>query len=175
LKAGKDEFGLVSITNHFDTPEAKISLYQRWNNSVGVYNISEKRTRYAEIQKTIEDKLKDVKVEYSITGEEFIKNDYIQVTFAGVDKSAVITVLFILVVLFLVFRSIVTPLVSLFTVGISYLCSMGIVSQLIFNMDFPVTSLTRMFIILILFGIGTDYNILLFNRFKEELGRQNSR
>lgn len=175
LKAGKDEFGLVSITNHFDTPEAKDQLVSKDGTTVLASITFQKNGRdMQDIQKTIEDKLKDVKVEYSITGEEFIKNDYIQVTFAGVDKSAVITVLFILVVLFLVFRSIVTPLVSLFTVGISYLCSMGIVSQLIFNMDFPVTSLTRMFIILILFGIGTDYNILLFNRFKEELGRQNS-
>ncbi|WP_279233310.1 MMPL family transporter [Acetobacterium tundrae] len=35
--------------------------------------------------------------------------------------------------------------------------------------NFSVTSFTQMFIILVLFGIGTDYHILLFNRFKEEL------
>lgn len=175
LKSGRDEVGLVSITDHFDMPEAKDQLVSKDGTTVLASITFQKNGRdMQDVQKTIDDKLKDVKVEHSITGEEFIKNDYLQVTFAGVDKSAAITIIFILVVLFLVFRSIATPLVSLFTVGISYLCSMGIVSQLIFNMDFPVTSLTRMFIILILFGIGTDYNILLFNRFKEELGRQSS-
>jgi RND superfamily putative drug exporter len=46
---------------------------------------------------------------------------------------------------------------------------MGIAAQLIDKFEFPVTSVTEMLLILILFGIGTDYNILLFNRFKEEL------
>ncbi|HEX2925965.1 MAG TPA: MMPL family transporter [Ruminiclostridium sp.] len=38
------------------------------------------------------------------------------------------------------------------------------------KINITVTSFTQMFIILVLFGIGTDYHILLFNRFKEELG-----
>ncbi len=175
LKASEDEVGLVAITSHFDKPEAKDQLVSKDGTTVLASITIEKNGRdMKDIQKIIDDKLEDVKVGHSITGEEFVKNDYIQVTFAGVDKSAVITILFILAVLCLVFRSVATPLVSLFTVGVSYLCSMGIVSQLIYNMNFPVTSLTRMFIILVLFGIGTDYNILLFNRFKEELGRQSS-
>lgn len=175
LKASKDEVGLAAITSHFDKPEAKEQLVSKDGTTVLVsITITKNGRDMKDIQKIIDDKLKDVKVGHSITGEEFVKNDYIQITFAGVDKSAVITVLFILVVLCLVFRSVATPLVSLFTVGVSYLCSMGIVSQLIYNMNFPVTSLTRMFIILVLFGIGTDYNILLFNRFKEELGRQST-
>ncbi|MFB5197195.1 MMPL family transporter [Neobacillus sp. KR4-4] len=88
---------------------------------------------------------------------------------AGVEKSAALTVIFILVVLILAFRSVVTPLISLVAVAFSYLCSMGIAAQLIDKAGFPITSLTQMLLVLILFGIGTDYNILLFNRFKEEL------
>jgi RND superfamily putative drug exporter len=65
-------------------------------------------------------------------------------------------------------------LISLVTVAIAYLCSMGIAAQLIDKVGFPITSLTQMLLILILFGIGTDYNILLFNRFKEELSHGHS-
>lgn len=95
-------------------------------------------------------------------------------TQAGVEKSAALTVIFILVVLILTFRSVLTPLISLVTVAIAYLCSMGIAAQLIDKAGFPITSLTQMLLILILFGIGTDYNILLFNRFKEELSHGHS-
>ena len=51
----------------------------------------------------------------------------------------------------LMFRSVVTPLVSLMAVAFSYLCSMGIAAQLIDKAGFPITSLTQMLLILILF------------------------
>jgi len=51
---------------------------------------------------------------------------------------------------------------------------MGIAAQLIDKAGFPITSLTQMLLVLILFGIGTDYNILLFNRFREELSHGHS-
>lgn len=82
--------------------------------------------------------------------------------------------IFILVVLVIAFKSVVTPFISLVAVAFSYLVSMGIAAQLIDKAGFPITSLTQMLLVLILFGIGTDYNILLFNRFKEELANGKS-
>jgi hypothetical protein len=99
-----------------------------------------------------------------------VVNDYLTSVAKGVDKSGLLTIIFILLIMILIFRSPVTPIVSLVSVGISYLCSMGVIGVLINMVNFPVTSLTQMFVIIILFGIGTDYHILLFNRFKAELG-----
>lgn len=79
--------------------------------------------------------------------------------------------MFILAVLILVFRSPVVPLISLITVGVSYIVSLGIVAQLVDKFNFPFSNFTQVFLIVILFGIGTDYNILLYTRFKEELGK----
>ena len=76
--------------------------------------------------------------------------------------------------LILVFRSVITPIISLVGVAFAYLTANGIAGQLIDKADFPATSLTTMLLILILFGIGTDYNILLFSRFKEELAQNRS-
>ncbi|MBW7459632.1 MMPL family transporter, partial [Paenibacillus sepulcri] len=121
------------------------------------------------IQEQFDAVLKDVKVPYYLSGEDFIQNDYIKASTSGVEKSAILTVIFILAVLIIMFRSIIIPFVSLAAVGFSYLCSMGIAAQVIDKLNFPVTSVTQMLLVLILFGIGTDYNILLFNRFKEEL------
>jgi RND superfamily putative drug exporter len=167
----KAELKINNIIDPFSTPEAKDQMISKDGTTLITQITYEKGTRDAEtIIGSFKDALKDVKVTHYITGELAINNDYLETTNKGVEKSAIITVIFILVVLVLMFRSVITPLVSLIAVGIAYVCSMGIIRILINAFNFPITSLTQMFIILVLFGIGTDYNILLFNRFKEELG-----
>ncbi|SDH81081.1 MMPL family transporter [Desulfosporosinus hippei] len=170
LKTNKETLGITGLVDVYDYPEAKEKLVSKDNTTMIVQFTYEKGSRDTQVIVTeLEKSLEDLQVEHYITGGAFITNDFLKQTNAGVEKSAVITVLFIFIVLVVMFRSPVTPLISLITVGITYLTSMGIVGQLIDKFGFPVTSLTRMFLILILFGIGTDYNILLFNRFKEEL------
>ena len=39
--------------------------------------------------------------------------------------------------------------------------------------NFPISDFTQVFLVIILFGIGTDYNILLYDKFKEELANSN--
>ena len=171
LSSSKTELKINNIMDPFNTPEAKDQMVSKDGTTLIAQVTYEKGTRDSEtIINGFKDALKDVTVTHYITGELAINNDYLAVTNKGVEKSAIITVIFILLVLILMFRSVVTPFISLFAVGISYVCSMGIMGILINVFNFPITSLTQMFMILVLFGIGTDYNILLFNRFKEELG-----
>jgi RND superfamily putative drug exporter len=167
-----DKLGVAEIMDPFSVPEAKDSLISKDKTTVMVsFKLDKKSREIDDIQKAIDQRLNKVTVTHYLTGEDFINNDYLKATQGGVEKSAVLTVLFILLVLVIMFRSIVTPVISLLAVMFSYLCSMGIAAQLIDKAGFPLTSLTQMLLILILFGIGTDYNILLFNRFKEELSK----
>ena len=169
------EFGIADIMDPFSIPEAKSSLVSKDGTTLMVsFKLDKKGREVDDIEKQFESKLDKVPVEYYLSGEDFINNDYLKASQAGVEKSAALTVIFILVVLILAFRSVVTPLISLVAVAFSYLCSMGIAAQLIDKAGFPITSLTQMLLVLILFGIGTDYNILLFNRFKEELSHGHS-
>ena len=171
LSALKDDLKINNIMDPFSTPEAKDQMISKDGTTLIAQVTYEKGTRDSEaIIDGFTEALKDVNVTHYITGELAINNDYLAATNKGVEKSAIITVVFILVVLMIMFRSVVTPFVSLLAVGVSYLCSMGIIGIFINVFNFPITSLTQMFVILVLFGIGTDYNILLFNRFKEELG-----
>lgn len=166
------ELGITDMIDPFSLPEAKSSLFSKDETTVMVsFKIDKKSREVDDIQKEIDSKLKNVPVEYYLSGEDFINNDYLKASMEGVEKSAALTVIFILVVLIIAFRSVVTPLISLITVAFSYLVSMGIAAQLIDKADFPITSLTQMLLVLILFGIGTDYNILLFNRFREEMAQ----
>jgi uncharacterized membrane protein YdfJ with MMPL/SSD domain len=175
LRAQQSELGFSQLIDPISIPAAKDSLISPDGTTLMASFILEKEGRNVDdIQKQFDHALQDVKVEYYLSGEDFIQNDYIKASTKGVEKSAVLTVVFILLVLVIMFRSLVIPFVSLAAVGISYLCSMGIAAQVIDKLEFPITSVTQMLLVLILFGIGTDYNILLFNRFKEELANGSS-
>jgi putative drug exporter of the RND superfamily len=175
IRESGSELGIANIMDPFSIPEAKSSLVSKDGTTLMVsYKLDKRGREIDDIQKQMESKLDHVPVDYYLSGEDFINNDYLKASQAGVEKSAALTVIFILVVLIIAFRSVVTPLISLVAVAFSYLVSMGIAAQLIDKAGFPITSLTQMLLILILFGIGTDYNILLFNRFKEELSHGHS-
>ncbi|TMU86996.1 MMPL family transporter [Bacillus sp. BHET2] len=105
-----------------------------------------------------------------LTGEAIINNDVNLSAQEGLKRTEIITVVLIFALLLAVFRSIVTPLIPLVSVGITYLLSQSIVAFFIDWFGFPVSNYTQIFLVAILFGIGTDYCILLLSRFKEELG-----
>lgn len=104
-----------------------------------------------------------------VTGEAVINNDVNESAQEGLKRTEVITVVLIFVLLLAVFRSIVTPFIPLLTVGITYLLSQSIVAFFIDWFGFPVSNYTQIFLVAVLFGIGTDYCILLLSRYKEEL------
>ncbi|EIM06590.1 MMPL domain-containing protein [Planococcus antarcticus DSM 14505] len=104
-----------------------------------------------------------------VTGEAIISNDVNVSSQEGLKRTEIITVVLIFGLLLAVFRSIVTPFVPLVAVGISYLLSQSIVAFFIDWFGFPVSNYTQIFLVAILFGIGTDYCILLLSRYKEEL------
>ncbi|MGG1963446.1 MMPL family transporter [Bacillus pumilus] len=80
-------------------------------------------------------------------------------------KTELITIIFIFFILIIVFRSILAPVVPLITIGISYAVSRCIVAFLVEYMQFPLSNFTQIFMVAIMFGIGTDYCILLLSRF----------
>ncbi len=170
LAQSSSELGISDIIDPFSVPDAKNSLVSEDGTTLLVSFKLDKGTRdINDIKDEFESKLVNVNAEHYLTGSDFISNDYLNASMAGIEKSAILTVLFILIILIIMFRSVITPVVSLLAVAFSYLTSMGISAQLIDKANFPVTNLTQMLLILILFGIGTDYNILLFSRFKKEL------
>ncbi|MGG1519154.1 MMPL family transporter [Paenibacillus oryzisoli] len=175
MKKHQQELGFDQLLDPISMPDAKSSLISEDGTTLMASFSLDKRGRHVdEIQKQFDEVLADVKVQHYFSGEDFIQDDYLKASESGVEKSAILTVLFILVVLIVMFRSVIIPVVSLFAVGVSYMVSFGIAAQLIDKFNFPVTSVTQMLLIAILFGIGTDYNILLFNRFKEELSHGRS-
>ncbi|MCA0170926.1 MMPL family transporter [Bacillus sp. RAR_GA_16] len=104
-----------------------------------------------------------------LTGEAIINHDVNESAQKGLERTEIITVVLIFILLLAVFRSITTPFIPLLAVGVTYLLSQSIVAFLIDWIDFPVSNYTQIFLVAVLFGIGTDYCILLLSRYKEEL------
>lgn len=104
-----------------------------------------------------------------LTNNDLVTHDINKATDKGLQKTEIVTVALILIILFVVFRSVVTPFIPLFIVGLSYLFSSAIIAFLVKYCDFPVSVYIQPFLVALLFGIGTDYCILLLNRYKEEL------
>ncbi|RJS61189.1 MMPL family transporter [Bacillus sp. PK3_68] len=104
-----------------------------------------------------------------LTGEAIINHDVNVSAQEGLKRTEVITVVLIFGLLLAVFRSFVTPFIPLLAVGITYLLSQSFVAFFIDWFGFPVSNYTQIFLVAVLFGIGTDYCILLLSRYKEEL------
>ncbi|MGN9863457.1 MMPL family transporter [Bacillus swezeyi] len=104
-----------------------------------------------------------------ITGASLINQDFAHSSEEGLKKTEVITVILIIGLLLVVFRSVVTPFVPIIVVGFSYFISQSLLAILVHNVGFPISTFTQTFLVAILFGIGTDYCILLLTRFREEL------
>lgn len=106
-----------------------------------------------------------------VTGVRILEDDFSAAVQEGIKKTEVISIIFIFIVLVLVFRSPIVPLISLLTVGVSFITSFSIVTNLVEHFNFPFSNFTQVFMVIVLFGIGTDYNILLYDKFKENLGK----
>lgn len=86
----------------------------------------------------------------------------------SVARTQVLSIILVVVLLLWVFRAPVAPLVPLLTVGAAYLVSLGVVSTLA-AAGWDVSYLFETFSIVIVFGAGTDYCLLIMARYGEEL------
>lgn len=110
----------------------------------------------------------------ALTGSAPISKDFQKSSEEGLKKTELLTVGLVLVILLIVFRSPIAPFVPLLTIGLSLVITRGLVA-LATEYGMPVSSFTESFLIAVLFGAGTDYCILLIQRYREELRVDNDR
>ena len=176
LEAMSGELGLASVVSPFERPELKERMISEDGTTALVLLGLEAAGLDAAGQRdALYGALADIGVAHYLTGSVMIDEDVMASSLEGVKRTELLTVIFILVVLFLVFRSAIAPFVPLLTIGISYLTAQSVVAFLAEYADFPLSTFTQMFMVAVMFGIGTDYSILLISRFKEELAQKGSK
>jgi len=103
-----------------------------------------------------------------LTGDAPILAAYNGNTKGSIDSTTLITIILVIVILLLVYRSPVSPIVPLSTIGLAYIISRGVVALLGAHV-LTISMYTNVFLIVVLFGAGTDYCLFLISRFREEM------
>jgi len=108
-----------------------------------------------------------------ITGQAGIGRDYLQAIQEGTDRTTLVTILLVVLVLLLIYRAPLAALAPLITIGSAFMVARGILGFMA-QAGWQLSSVLDSFIVVLVFGVGTDYTIFLISRFREELAR-NSR
>lgn len=104
-----------------------------------------------------------------VTGPSAVEADLDEV-FGGIDETLVIaTVTVVTILLILTYRSPLLWLLPLLTVGSAAVTSMGVVYLLVQAFGITVSTQSASILIVLVFGAGTDYALLLVSRYREEL------
>jgi putative drug exporter of the RND superfamily len=104
-----------------------------------------------------------------VTGSAAVAIDEEEAIEASVERTTGITLVLVIGLLLYIFRSPVAMLVPLVTVGTAYVVALSVVSMLASG-PLDVSYLFQTFGIVIIFGAGTDYSLLMMTRFAEDVG-----
>jgi len=105
-----------------------------------------------------------------VTGNAGVAADQSNTIQRSISRTTVITLVLVVLILMWVYRSPVTLAVPLLTIGIAFVVAQGLVA-LLAQAGMKVSSLVETFMIVIIFGAGTDYCLFIISRFREEVGR----
>ena len=102
-----------------------------------------------------------------VTGSDALDYDFMKSTFSDIEIILPITIALLLIATGLFFRSIVTPLITLGTIGVGLGVSQifpYLVGTFINSVDYTTTTV----LLTVLIGVGTDYSIFILARHREE-------
>jgi RND superfamily putative drug exporter len=105
-----------------------------------------------------------------VTGTVAITADYLAAVIAGTDRTTLVTIVLVVTILLLIYRAPVAATIPLITIGAAFVVARAVLALLAMA-GWQIPSLLDSFIVVLVFGIGTDYAIFLLSRYREELGR----
>lgn len=172
LKDNKKKLGIKSMMTPNDNYATKAQLISKDKmTEIVQLNIANDHSTVSNVNKSLTKAVKTSGIRTYVTGVRILEDDFSASVQEGIKKTELITIFFIFIVLVIVFKSPIVPIISLLTVGVSFITSFSIVTNLVEKFNFPFSNFTQVFMVIVLFGIGTDYNILLYDKFKENLSK----
>lgn len=103
-----------------------------------------------------------------VTGDAAIESDFDSEFERGESRLLVVTALLVLTLLLFVYRAPAVALVPLFVVGAAYAVAGGVV-YLLADGGLNVSDISTALLLVLMFGAGTDYALLLVARYTEQL------
>jgi RND superfamily putative drug exporter len=113
----------------------------------------------------------------AVTGSAVVGHDLNTASVESMGRTTWATIILVIAILLLVYRSPLLALTPLVTIALSVWSSLLAIALLamIPGLNFQVINITNIFVIVVLFGAGTDYCLFLIARYREELTRGRSR
>jgi uncharacterized membrane protein YdfJ with MMPL/SSD domain len=105
---------------------------------------------------------------HHVTGIGGLAADQANGVVESFDRTAMVTVVLVLVILFLIYRSVVAALIPLLTIGLAFGVSNGLVAYAA-QAGLKVNTMVGTFMVVMVFGAGTDYCLFLTSRYREDL------
>ncbi len=113
----------------------------------------------------------------AMTGSALVGHDMNTASNRSIDSTTYTTIALVVVILLVVYRSPLLALIPLVTIALSVFASIKAIALLtrLPGLNFQVINITNVFVVVVLFGAGTDYCLFLIARYREELIRGRSR
>jgi RND superfamily putative drug exporter len=111
------------------------------------------------------------------TGSAAVGHDMNASSNKSIATTGYATIGLVVLILLLIYRSPLMTLIPLTTIGLSVFIGMKAIASmsLVPWINFQVINVTKVFVIVVLFGAGTDYCLFLISRYREELARGRER
>jgi RND superfamily putative drug exporter len=106
-----------------------------------------------------------------LSGDSALLHDLFQSVQDTIDRTTLVTIILVIILLLLIYRSPVAMLIPLATIGVSYLVAQSILGYLA-QAGLPISTLAQAYLVVIVFGVGTDYCLFIVSRSREELSRR---
>jgi RND superfamily putative drug exporter len=103
-----------------------------------------------------------------LTGDVGLYTDLFNSIQQTIDRTTLVTIILVAILLLLVYRSPIAALVPLITIGCSYLVARGLLGYL-GQAGMSISTLADAYLVVTIFGVGTDYCLFIVSRFREEL------
>ncbi len=111
------------------------------------------------------------------TGSAAVGRDTNVAANQSIKNTTYATIGLVVLILLIVYRSPLLAMIPLITIVLSVMVSLRLIALLTFvpGLGFKVINITQVFVIVVLFGAGTDYCLFLIARYCEELHHRKSR
>ena len=111
---------------------------------------------------------------FYFTGNVGFINDLFASVQRTIDSTTLVTVILVIILLLIVYRSPIAALVPLVAIGISFLVSRGIIG-FVAQAGLSISTVIDAYMVVTVFGVGTDYCLFIISRFREESARADNR